>query len=346
MPSIEVVIGLLLIILFYSLLASVIMELISSFLSTRGKHLAGVLKSLLAPGGTSKEVLQKFEDSPIFKQLSGSFLGKKSPPSYISADTFQSILFKVLSDKGKGKALKDVIDALEDENLKEVLGQLLEEADFKIPDFKARIEKWYEDVMDRASGWYKRNVQRSLLVLGLVIAVVFNVDTLAVYHNLLKASAVDLENLVTLAEAVSEKEIYVEGTEETDGTTAGNTGARRYVNQDVYQLIETNLADVQDPLGIGWENVPPSSSPVYWLLKLFGWVITAICISKGAPFWFDILKKAVNFRATGEFRASTAAAVAASGNTITAPSSVKTQVQASEPLHKETDTSSSEEPVG
>jgi hypothetical protein len=32
---------------------------------------------------------------------------------------------------------------------------------------------------------------------------------------------------------------------------------------------------------------------------LFGWIITALAISLGAPFWFDLLNKIVKLRGTG-----------------------------------------------
>ena len=32
---------------------------------------------------------------------------------------------------------------------------------------------------------------------------------------------------------------------------------------------------------------------------LLGWLLTAIAVSLGAPFWFDMLKKIVNLRAAG-----------------------------------------------
>jgi hypothetical protein len=36
-----------------------------------------------------------------------------------------------------------------------------------------------------------------------------------------------------------------------------------------------------------------------FLTKLFGLLLTAGAVSLGAPFWFDLLNKAVNLRATG-----------------------------------------------
>ncbi|MBK7407801.1 MAG: hypothetical protein IPJ40_06805 [Saprospirales bacterium] len=37
-----------------------------------------------------------------------------------------------------------------------------------------------------------------------------------------------------------------------------------------------------------------------WLHKAFGWLVTAIAISLGAPFWFDMLRKMVNIRSSGK----------------------------------------------
>lgn len=46
--------------------------------------------------------------------------------------------------------------------------------------------------------------------------------------------------------------------------------------------------------------------------RLWGWIVTSIAISLGAPFWFDLLKKIINLRGTGK-RPETPAAVAAAG---------------------------------
>ena len=37
-----------------------------------------------------------------------------------------------------------------------------------------------------------------------------------------------------------------------------------------------------------------------WLaFKLLGWLMTALAVSIGAPFWFDLFGRLVNLRATG-----------------------------------------------
>ncbi|NGP89503.1 hypothetical protein [Fodinibius halophilus] len=59
-------------------------------------------------------------------------------------------------------------------------------------------------------------------------------------------------------------------------------------------LKEQQIEQAMSTLGIGWDLKKP-----WWGLKwysIIGWMITALAISMGAPFWFDILKKVVNIK--------------------------------------------------
>ncbi len=53
------------------------------------------------------------------------------------------------------------------------------------------------------------------------------------------------------------------------------------------------------------DTAPPDSrlvgsGPMWWLLKFVGLAITALAISQGAPFWFDLLQKVMNLRLAGD----------------------------------------------
>ena len=57
---------------------------------------------------------------------------------------------------------------------------------------------------------------------------------------------------------------------------------------------------ISSPLGLGWEGVDVREMTFYELFsKLLGYILTALAISLGAPFWFDLLKKLVNIRSAG-----------------------------------------------
>ena len=50
-----------------------------------------------------------------------------------------------------------------------------------------------------------------------------------------------------------------------------------------------------------WVNVKISiKNQGGWLNVFLGWLVSASAIAMGAPFWFDILKKVMNFRSTGQ----------------------------------------------
>jgi hypothetical protein len=70
-----------------------------------------------------------------------------------------------------------------------------------------------------------------------------------------------------------------------------------------------------DQLPIGWKYKVPGTSPQPptspnkivipvptfsgTLSKIFGWLLTALAISLGAPFWFDLLNKFMQLRGGG-----------------------------------------------
>jgi hypothetical protein len=110
-----------------------------------------------------------------------------SKPSYISADNFSETLISIFKEKGAGAtdgaridfALRFNTHQIQPETLRHFLNQW-ENAGQDPAVFKANLIKWFNETMDRTSGWYKRKIQFILLVLGLLVAIMFNVDTLRI----------------------------------------------------------------------------------------------------------------------------------------------------------------------
>jgi hypothetical protein len=147
---------------------------------------------------------------------------------------------------------------------------------------QANIETWFNSGMDRVSGWYKRQTQWVLLVLGFFIAVALNVDSLKVAGELYR----------------------------NDNLRAGAVAQAVAVTRDgkMPADLATNAAATLDKLKlpIGWqgyERVPATCASVQELWRIvsssfFGWLLTAFAISFGAPFWFDLLNKLISIRST------------------------------------------------
>jgi len=196
-----------------------------------------------------------------------------------------------------------------DEILKAVVSLTKGVAD-KIDEQRKEIEKWFDTSMDRVSGWYKRRAQLIIIAISIPIVVLLNADTLTLSDSLLKNEVVR-EQLVN---AARERVAAAEGEA---------TGQTQETPQDL--LNELKGLNV-----LGWkqtspDTVDPREAPAFhigflgiedalegndfdvagWAWKVFGLGITILAVSQGAPFWFDILKKAVNLRGAGKAPPST-----------------------------------------
>jgi len=287
---IQVVIGLVFLLLLLSLLVTTIMELISSMFALRGQNLEKAIRNMLATGLKEGELFQSFKDNALYKQLSNYRGNAKSrPPSYLSAENFQSILMDlILNGEDSGK-LTQKIDELPNEELKKVLKQLLNDAGYELEEFKTKMRNWFNDVMDRAAGWYKRNIQILVTFVGLVVAIIFNADTISLYQRL-ESNPEELKEIVAMAEAYAKKSDL--------GIQSGGTVEQQW--EQVNNLINDEINQAKSPLGLGWHPEElQGMTPSDWVIKVLGWIVTALAVSLGAPFWFDLLKKLVNIRSSG-----------------------------------------------
>jgi hypothetical protein len=287
---IQVVIGLVFLLLLLSLLVTTIMELISSMLALRGQNLEKAIKNMLANGQAQGELFQAFKGNALYKQLC-NYRGnaKVRPPSYLSSQNFQSIVMDIILKGDDAGKLMQKIEEIPNEELKQVLKQLLNDAGYELDAFKEKMQGWYNDVMDRAAGWYKRNIQILVTFVGLVVAVIFNADTISVYQRL-ESNPEELKEIVTMAEAYAQKN-------ELDIQTGGSVQQQW---DQVNHLIQDELQQANSPLGLGWHPEDlQSMTPSDWVVKILGWIVTALAVSLGAPFWFDLLKKLVNIKAAG-----------------------------------------------
>lgn len=73
-----------------------------------------------------------------------------------------------------------------------------------------------------------------------------------------------------------------------------------------YEAMVARLSDTKLPLGWEGDSKRYFRDNVIW--AVFGWLITALAASLGAPFWFDLLKKAANLRSSGPNPSETPAA--------------------------------------
>jgi hypothetical protein len=95
-------------------------------------------------------------------------------------------------------ALPDSMSAL-----KPSLQALVKNADGDISRFRTSLEKWYDDHMDRVSGWYKRHVAVITLVVGEFVVVLLNLNALTIGRTLYTENAVSTAISTVAAKAAS-----------------------------------------------------------------------------------------------------------------------------------------------
>lgn len=153
-----------------------------------------------------------FYQHPGIKYLSESSWNSK--PAYIDAVTFATTMIQLLhgedtsGDKAPIAKIRESLDKGEitindtvykiDTDTLRYLRLLMVEAPENIEKFRNTLEHWYNITMDRVSGWYKQQTQVILFAIGLIIAVVFNVDTITL-TSILARDKTARESLVQLA---------------------------------------------------------------------------------------------------------------------------------------------------
>jgi hypothetical protein len=229
---------------------------------------------------------------------------RRSLPSYISSRSFaEAIVDLVIPDKSGRTNMAEIQDAIGKlpDPLGSSLGSLAKAANGDLTRFRNSIEHWYDDHMDRVSGWYKRRTTWITFGAGLVLVVLLNINTLTIGHALYGDSAAR-----TAVSSLAAK-----------GNPCPATGQDQ---QKCLEALESGVsAATQAGLPIGWATVPACATQGVncdWLAQrgitnheggsawqvivvLIGFVITIVALAPGAQFWFGLVVKLNSLRSTG-----------------------------------------------
>ncbi len=349
----EVAIGLVAAWLTLSVAVSQIQEWISTWLEFRAKTLEKAIFSMLKDGS----LVQAFYAHPLIQSLVEP--GKTRGPSYIQAADFATVMMDLIIKEGSS-ADQQVIGAGAP-SLEQRINAGIASMKQKYPGFSKMIDvhfphitndlvsvglsatqaqtnmqNWYDSVQTRASGWYKRQATVLSFVIGMVIAIIFNIDTVQIAAQLWKAP--------TIRQA-----LVAQATTTTAGSVPSDTLSNLLKPQDYANSLAIpfgwSTAPLQDPsTQCGWTpgqnvhpyiwlqnrcnlivNLPAMDDPLGWIGKLFGILLSGAAAAQGAPFWFDMLKKLVNLRGSGSAPAATPAPAVAPAPVSVPTDSTQTQ---------------------
>lgn len=194
---IDVAIGLVLVFALSGLMVTTLHEIWSNVGKTRGRNLRLAIRSMLGDeqGLFADAVLAH----PLIASLTGPSTVGTGKPSYIGADVLVTALLSHLTKLycagvrpetprafvaaltlGRGKlVVPEPQQALIDS-----LGALLDGVDADWDAYLKRVCAWYDAVGERSIGWFKRDTQRRLFVLGLGLAAVVNINPFVIAPRL------------------------------------------------------------------------------------------------------------------------------------------------------------------
>ncbi len=304
--ALDVAIGLIFVYLVISLVCSSFSEGLESIFKHRSRDLERGIREMLSdttPGKeSSSDFVRLFYNHPLvsglFKEDYLSAKAKRELPSYIPSRNFALALMDLVGSRGKNAVsgtwnataplltppvenplipLRRAACDFAEENPKVSVAMvaLIDAAGSDATQARQNIENWFNSSMDRVSGWYKHRAQIIIFSVGLALSAIANVDSLAIIRTLSTDSGVR-DALIAQAK---------------DHSDANKTPA---AESPVDRLRHLGLQ-------LGWDPDASGSVPVTfagWLMKVVGICLTALAVSLGAPFWFDMLNTFVVVRST------------------------------------------------
>lgn len=377
--TLEVAIGLAFMFFILSLMLTSAREILEGWLQTRAIHLERGVRELLKDEtgeGLARDLYGHPLVSSLFRgdykpeSLTGRILRRNDPwkripfrsnlPAYIPARNFATALLD-LSARGspdQGSSASLTVDQIREgvsvriasPHVRRAVLLAIDNAKGDIDQVRAGLEAWFDSGMDRVSGWYRKETQGILLVMGLLVAWGLNIDSLHVARTLIENDARRTVIVTEAAAVVDRVKAQGAGTPDqaamlsalgcardsaqpvpapvgkvgpaTAPATAGAgpgspqattaPGAPAAGPQADLSCAERRVRDLGYPVGwngrkILWSWLWPGNFQTWsqwWTASQFpwqsvpGWIITALAISLGAPFWFDLLNKMMVIRST------------------------------------------------
>lgn len=325
----EILIALGLFYFLFSTLVSLLFEWYSFKTQKRGRFLYETILKLL------NDPVNKSYGASLYSHFSIDQLKKNrdSYPQYISSDMFADALIDIIGSQSETTKFENIFDPKGSTNLVDVkliedriedpykrfkkgldqmnysplkshLRALYEKTENYI-ELKEKITKWFDDYMERVSGWYKTKTKRSLLIISLLVCLALNVDSITLIKKL-NTDDKYRKDLVLIAEKkILENKINAKKIDSADIAK----------NIESIKSIITEIEDDALPIGYHFDTKKSKGTKetektkeikettteilqryMWWIL---GILISAFALSFGAPFWFEVMVKAINIRRAG-----------------------------------------------
>jgi len=182
----ETVLFLFIVYLVLSLMTSVTLGYIQDLLKLRANYLEDGIENMFM----DRRLTRMIFEHPLIRALG---TGSNRKPSYIPADVFSAVVFDILdreatneenaekkiAKREKFDAIYSYVNGMNDRpEARVLLLTVLNESTGSIAKARLELEELYNRVVDRISGGYRQRAKLLGMVVAIVLAVMFNADTI------------------------------------------------------------------------------------------------------------------------------------------------------------------------
>jgi hypothetical protein len=318
MEILDVAIGIILIFFLFSLVSAAVREGIEGMIKSRAVHLERGIRELLDDEKGVKFAKYLYEHPLVFSLYRGEYIQRDRRriggvlPTYIPARNFAVAVLDLamrgpvphtaaaatdpyrVQRAGDAFTIAELRQAalrIDSPLVQRALLAAIDNARDDVERVQTNLESWFDTAMDSVSGAYKRRTQLYLFLIGLATTLTLNVNTITI-ANYLSHNKSAREALVNRGQQVVQDTMYQRLARDTSARAAD---------------VHARYGDLRSlELPIGWDHATPipasGSSPLvrlsYWTRTIFGLFVTALAVTLGAPFWFDLLNKIMVIRST------------------------------------------------
>jgi len=285
----DVLISFCLIYFLLSNLVSILFEWYSQKTKSRGKFLFNAVLSLL------NDRLNKSYGVLVYSHPLVDALKKdnKTPPQYISSSVFADAFIDVIGRQSIKVTYQNIVtndgiqvipteernsnpferfrlgvDSMKHSELKELLRMFYEKSNSSYDTLKLTIAVWYDDYMERVSGWYKVSTKKTIRIIAFMVCISLNVDSIRILNVLLRDDNNLRANLVSGAEQLVQSPGSYRAISDTNKTIETikevikqSQSTKDSINRIYLARLDSSLDQIESySLPIGWvSSYPPCS---------------------------------------------------------------------------------------
>ena len=334
LKSIDILIGLSVVMLIGSFAVTLLTQLLITLVNTRGRHLFRGLADILQhidPGLDRKiaeEISRKVLENPMLSDVT------KRLAAVVSREELTTLLLDFAAGTNIQKLSDSALSALRGalqkngvQNPDQVLQNIrdlafrLEKSNPELANnvrvnmailheapgaFVMKINAWFDQTIDRVRARFTTTTHAVTLILSILIGFAVQMDTVAIVNRLYSDPA--------LRQKLVEKGTAMEANASSAGATANantKTSGGAPSSESEAQVNNRVVADIDVILGQSGVFSPPSWKLVWvggfvplpaWtsfsFQKLIGVLLSAALLSLGAPFWYETLKTTLKLRSS------------------------------------------------